>query len=72
MSCGLIEHRKAGQQGTPLVYDTEAILPTKTTLQTLRSKLAHLAENNASLTLDKDLVDKARDPAAVHMVTYKQ
>ncbi|KAK9187488.1 hypothetical protein WN944_018884 [Citrus x changshan-huyou] len=33
----------------------EAILSTETTLPSLRPKLAQLAENNASLALDKDL-----------------
>lgn len=44
----------------------------ETTLPKLRSKLTQLAENNASLLLDKDLVDEARDAAVVHMVAYKQ
>lgn len=44
----------------------------KESFPTLRSKLAQLAENNASLALDKDLVDEAREAAAAHMVHYKQ
>ncbi|KAK9200710.1 hypothetical protein WN944_015908 [Citrus x changshan-huyou] len=40
----------------------------ETTLPKLRSKLTQLAENNASLLLDKDLVDEARDVAVVHIV----
>lgn len=44
----------------------------KESFPTLWSKLAQLAENNASLALDKDLVDEAWDAAAAHMVHYKQ
>ncbi|KAK9208629.1 hypothetical protein WN944_000988 [Citrus x changshan-huyou] len=47
------ERRPARNSHYSLVYSAEAILPTKTTLPTLRSKFAQLTENNASLALDK-------------------
>lgn len=54
-----------------LIYGAEAILPTEATFPNLWSKIAQLTENNASLALDKHLIDQARDIAAVHMVGYK-
>ena len=64
---------KASNNKTPfsLVYGSEAVIPAEIGVNTRRSKKRAYEDNDAEILMNLDLLEEARDHAAIREARYK-